>query len=104
MSPRKPQIYRDVIDALVRMCRDGQGQIGPRRAREGVWNPNASAEFLPDQHKMNLLLARLPAGEREVLAQMLAHEVEVGVFETLKALEELGVAPFDDGYEGSPYH
>jgi hypothetical protein len=30
--------------------------------------------------------------------------VVTGVFETLKALEEFQIAPFVDGYEGSPYH
>ena len=35
---------------------------------------------------------------------MLAHEVEVGMFETLKALEQFQIEPFKDGYEGSPYN
>lgn len=35
---------------------------------------------------------------------MLSEQVECGVFETLKVLEEAGVEPFRDGYEGSPYH
>ncbi len=57
----------------------------------------------PDQHEINLLLARLPEAEREILAGMLVHEVELGVFETLKVLEEFRIAPFEDGYEGSPF-
>ncbi len=32
-----------MIDRLVRSCNEGQGQIGPRRAKAGVWNANADA-------------------------------------------------------------
>ena len=102
--PEKPPSYRRVIDELVRVCHEGQGQIGPRRARAGVWNQNATAEFIPDQNQINLLLQRLSAADREVLAGMLAQAVETGVFETLKVLEEFEVEPFQDGYEGTPYH
>ncbi len=42
--------------------------------------------------------------DREVVAEMLSHQVEVGIFESLKVLERFGVAPFQDGYEGSPFH
>src|ERR1700722_13361062 len=98
-GPKKSQTYRDVIDELVRVCRGGQGQIGPRRVRDGVWNENATAECLPDQHAINLLLTRLRAEDREILAGMLANEVVCGVFETLKTLEQFGVSPFVDGYE-----
>ncbi len=35
---------------------------------------------------------------------MLVHQVELGMFETLKVLEEHEVPPFMDGYEGSPFH
>ena len=101
---RKPAEYRAFIDEMVEVCRDGQGQIGARRAREGLWNENATADFLPDQHAVNLLLRRLDSSEREVLARLLASEVVTGVFETIKALEEFQIAPFVDGYEGSPYH
>jgi hypothetical protein len=103
-SPQKPRNYRDVIDELVRMCHDGQGQIGARRVREGVWNENAKADFIPEQHQINLLLERLSPSDREILAGMLAHATETGVFETLKTLEEFQIEPFTDGYEGSPYH
>jgi hypothetical protein len=34
----------------------------------------------------------------------LADEVELGVFETLKALEQFDIAPFESGYEGSAYN
>ena len=69
-----------------------------------MWNQDATAKFIPEQHQINLLLQRLSATEREVLAGMLAQEVMPGVFETLKVLEEFVVEPFQDGYEGSPYH
>jgi len=101
---RKPRAYREMIDALVAVCREGRGSTGARRAREGVWNRNASATVVPEQHEFNRFLTRLTRADREVLARMLVHELEAGVFETLKVLEEFEVAPFEDGYEGSPFH
>lgn len=103
-SLQKPQSYRDVIDELVRMCHDGQGQLGARRVREGVWNKNASEAVIPDQQQINLLLERLSLSDRAIIADLLAQEVVTGVFETLKVLEEFQIEPFRDGYEGSPYH
>lgn len=100
----KPQRYRDVIDHLVDVCHNGQGQIGARRMRAALWNQNASSEYMPDQHQINLLLARLPATDRDILAQLLAREVELGVFETLKALEQFEIVPFESGYEGSAFN
>jgi hypothetical protein len=103
-NPQKPRNYRDVIDELVRMCHKGQGQIGARRIREGVWNKNASEAETPDQHQINLLLERLSPSDRDMIAGLLAQEVVTGVFETLKVLEEFSIEPFTDGYEGSPNH
>jgi hypothetical protein len=100
----KPQKYRDLIDCLVHICQDGEGQIGARRARQGVWNQNADAERLPDQHQFNLLLTRMPAADRDILARLLAHEVFVGVFLTLRTLEQFEITPFESGYEGSAYN
>ena len=100
----KPRTYRELIDELVRVCKDGQGQIGARRARNGVWNQNATKDFIPEQHEINLLLKRLSSADREVLAGMLTQEVVTGVFETLKALEQVEIEPFKDGYEGSPFN
>jgi hypothetical protein len=101
---QKPKVYRDMIDELVQVCKHGQGQIGARRARAGVWNGNATPEFIPDQYAINALLKRLSVEDREVIAGMLAHAVETGVFETLKVLETFEIEPFKDGYEGSPYN
>ncbi|MBM3496802.1 MAG: hypothetical protein FJX72_21145 [Armatimonadetes bacterium] len=101
---RKPRAYRDIIDELVAVCREGQGQIGPTRTRAGVWNPHIDASSDPHQHAINQLPARLPLADREIVAQMLAGEFAGGVFETLKALEAHGVPPFQDGYGGSPFH
>jgi hypothetical protein len=53
---------------------------------------------------VNELLSRLTGSEREILSKMLAREVEVGVFETLKVLEASQIAPLEEGYEGSLYH
>ena len=104
MVDPKPKLYRDFIDDLVRVCRAGQGQIGPERARRGVWNPHITAITAPDQHAMNLLLAKLGAADRETIASFLAEAFEGGVFEALKALERFEVPPFQEGYEGSPYN
>lgn len=100
----KPSSYRSVIDALVSMCRAGQGRVGASRIQSGVWNPNASPSVLPEQHRVNELLARLSPEDRAALAEVLVQEVQLGVFETLKVLEQNGVSPFEDGYEGSAYH
>lgn len=105
-GPKKPQKYRDIIDALVDVCQEGEGQIAAERVREGVWHkwPNAENESLREEHEINLLLKRLSAKDRKILAKMLEQEVVTGVFETLKTLEEFEVPPFEDGYEGSPYN
>jgi hypothetical protein len=103
-TKQKPAIYKEMIDALVKTCKDGQGQIGSKRARRGTWNQNATAEFIPDQHQINLLLKRLSPTDREIFAQVLAQQVVTGVFETLKVLEQFQIEPFKDGYEGSPYN
>jgi hypothetical protein len=102
--PSKPQVYRDVIDALVDMCKNVQGQVGPDRARRGLWNQNATSEFIPDQHEINLFLARLSPKDRETLAAMLEHQVEVGVHQTLAILGDHGIEPFVEGYEGAAYN
>jgi hypothetical protein len=104
LADSKPKLYRDFIDDLVHVCHLGQGQIGPDRARRGIWNPHITDTTAPDQHAMNLLLAKLGASDRETIATFLAQEFEGGVFETLKALEKFQIAPFEEGYEGSPNH
>jgi hypothetical protein len=92
------------VAQLFSLSKDGQGQIGARRVRAGVWNANATLDFIPDQHAINLLLKRLSAEDREIIAGMLAQEVVTGVFETLKVLEKFEIEPFREGYEGSPYN
>jgi hypothetical protein len=44
------------------------------------------------------------ADDRNILAGILADQVVTGVFETLKVLEQFGVEPFTQGYEGSPFN
>jgi len=102
-KPQNPRVYKEVIDELVRACKSGQGQLSAQRARKGVWNQNATPDFIPEQHQINLLLKRLSPEEREVLAGMLADEVVTGVFETLKVLEQFSIEPFTGSYEGSPF-
>lgn len=96
--------YKRMIDSLVDVCNKGQGQVGANRVRRGVWNPNANQNFLSDQHAINELLSRMSEEDRDVIARMLTHQVEVGVFETLKVLEQNNIAPFQEAFEGSPYH
>ena len=100
----KSQIYRDFIDHMVEVCHKGQGAIGPNRARKGIWNVNATPDYITDQYKINQLLANLDDEQRDVIAGMLSGAFKGGVFETLKALEEFEIEPFVEGYEGSPYN
>jgi hypothetical protein len=88
----------------VRVCREGQGQISARRARAGIWNTNATPDYIQYQHEINEFLARLSVQDREILAKVLVQEVVLGVFESLKVLEQFQIAPFEEGYEGTPYH
>lgn len=101
---RADRRYRDLIDRLVHDCRSGQGQIDAHRARAGVWNEIAAPDLLPEQHAINLLLARMPEGDREILARMLTEAFSEGVFTALVALHEARIEPFDKGYEGTPFH
>lgn len=96
--------YRELIDELVQQCKEGQGQIAARRTRDGVWNKNASAKKMPEQHRFNSLLKALTPKQREVLADMLAEQFQGGVHQTLVTLHEHEVKPFDRAYEGTPFH
>jgi len=98
--------YRALIDALVRACREGQGQIGPSRVRRGVWNTNAGdgRDEVPDPAHLNRLLDGLNDTDRAVLAGMLEEAFVGGVHETLVSLHEMSMQPFENGYEGTPYH
>ena len=101
---RKPESYRMFIDDLVEMCRNGQGQIGANKVLSGIWNQNATADFLQDQHEINLLLRRLSESDRKILATLFSSEDVTGDFETMKALETYEIPPFESGYEGSPFN
>src|SRR4051812_8202277 len=90
-ADREDSCYRMVIDELVRSCREGQGQIGPQRARAGIWNQNASADELPDQHAANKLLAAMSTSEREVLARLLEEAFVGGMHEALVVLHGTSV-------------
>jgi hypothetical protein len=59
---------------------------------------------MPDQLAVNELLRGLTGSEREVLAQMLALEFVGGVHEALVVLHQAQVEPFQEGYEGTPFH
>jgi hypothetical protein len=97
-------LYRRVIDRLVKSSRRGQGQIGPTRVRAGVWNPDAAKAGSDDQQNINLFLERLSPEDRDILAAMLADAFVSGVHEALVVLHESGITPFEDGYEGTPFN
>lgn len=106
----KPKHYRDIIDTLVRMCREGQVQISSRQEREESLSRVASGFFSrqvqidSSRQALEGLLKRLSAEDRDLLIGMFRDQVELGVFETLKTLEVFQVPPFQDGYEGSPLY
>lgn len=58
--------YRQLIDRLVRECKEGQGPLA----------------------------ARGPAADAYV----------AGVHDTLRVLHDAQVPPFEEGYEGTPFH
>lgn len=97
-------MYRQVIDAMVVECAQGQGQVSAHRVRAGVWNVDAEEdpEALPDQHVINQILRKLDPEEREFLAQLMADEFSSGVFNALNVLHVAAVAPFELGYDGTP--
>ena len=96
--------YRLVIDRLVRECREGQGRLASDRALKGLWNPHAQGPGRRDQREVNDLLAGLTEQQRQVMARVLAQEFVSGVHQSLVVLHELEVAPFEEGYEGTPFH
>ena len=100
------ELYRTLIDELVKECREGQGQVGSRRARTGIWNPSADTvpNDLPEQRRINVLLAAIGQEDRELLAQMLVEAFESGMFTALRILHDYQVSPFEDGYEGTPFN
>jgi hypothetical protein len=62
---RDVALYKRVVDGLVEECQSGQGQIGPRRARAGVWNHAATADMpMENQWHLNQLLAPLNDEQR----------------------------------------
>jgi hypothetical protein len=96
--------YRSLIDALVEECRDGQGQVLSGWVRRGVWNRYAldHPDELPEEDRMNNVLARLDDEDRAVVARMLELSYAGGVHDTLRTLHDHEVPPFDDAYEGTP--
>ncbi len=94
------ELYRNVIDTLVRSSLEGQGETGPKRVRAGVWH-GPGADGTSDAEVM---LAKLDGRERELVAGMLLEMFVSGVHETLAVLHRGGVAPFDRSYDRTPFH
>jgi hypothetical protein len=95
--------YRRLIDQLVHSCQQGQGQISPGRVRRGTWNREATAAGIPDQQRINDLLARMSPADRDVLAGIVFDAFVGGVHEALVVLHENQVSPFEDGIDGAPF-
>ncbi len=97
-------LYRQIIDAMVVECAQGQGQVSAHRVRAGVWSVDAEEDpgSLPDQHAINLILNKLDSKERELLARLIADEFSSGVFNALNVLHVAAVEPFQLGYDGTP--
>ena len=103
MSEDKRSQYRYLIDALVEECREGE--IFPRWVRDGVWNRYAvdHPDEMPDEHRLNSVLARLSIEDRAAVAFMVEESYVAAVHNTLRLLHDEEVPPFDESYEGTPY-
>jgi len=97
-------LYRELIDAFVRSCREGAGQLSAQRIRDGVWHPGASQRSLPTEHAMNVLLQCLTPSQRATLAQAVAERFVGGVFDAIAQLSWEDLEPFDGAYEGDPFN
>lgn len=104
MSDDPRWLYRQMIDAMVVACAQGQGQISAQRVRVGLWNANAHeiADVDPNQEAMNALLAGLSEPQRATLAALFAEEFASGMFNALEVLHAAHLPPFESGYEGDP--
>lgn len=104
MSDDPRWLYRQMIDAMVVLCAQGQGQVSAQRIRLGIWNANAEAAASadPHQHTMNALLSSLTPEQREALALLFAEEFASGIFNALEVLHAAHLDPFVVGYEGHP--
>lgn len=98
------QEYRDLIDDLVDRCRNGQGAIAARAARIEPRQPDVPPESSPWSWRMYRVASKLSPEERDDLAALLKHQFEGGVHTALVALHEAEMPPFEDGYEGTPFH
>ncbi len=98
------ELYKKMIDQLVDMCQNGQGNIGHERILSGVWNQYITKELDETQFEFNAILKKLNSNERKILASMMSDQVTTGVFETLKILEENQIEPFTKSYEGSCFN
>ncbi|WP_232549832.1 DUF6547 family protein [Propioniciclava soli] len=104
MSEDPRWLYRQMIDAMVVSCAQGQGQISAQRVRVGVWNDNADeiADVDPSPQAMNTVLASLSEAQREALAVLFAEEFASGVFNALEVLHAARCTHFEEGYDGDP--
>ena len=104
MDDGASQLYRRVIDELVNATLRGQGRIASDRVRRGVWNPHATPDALADQVAINEVLGRLSEHDRTILAGVVADAFRSGVHQALVTLHEEAVPPFEQAYEGTPFH
>jgi hypothetical protein len=95
MTGKDREQYRTMIDELVRECHHGQGRIGAGWAMRGVWiqAANDRPDDMPEEHRINMLLAGMEQEDREVLARMLASAFEDGVFPAAGHRYQLATRP-----------
>jgi len=61
------------------------------------------AEMTAGENEIADLISRMALADRRILARMLEEQVFIGVFETIKVLEEFEIQPIIGGHEGSPH-
>lgn len=107
--------YRQIIDAMVSSCREGQGQLASERVLAGRWinNIDERQEFLNreslEPHERSQLaqhefVQSLTETQRAVLASMLESQFANGVFNALVAIDSAEIQPFSEAYEGSSFN
>ena len=98
--PRRPAIYREVIDALAdRVRRRALRSEVPGQSRED-W----TLDSLPNAWAAKDFLEGLNESDGAMVAALLVGSYYGGIHDTLVVLHEYEIAPFDDGYEADPFH
>ena len=70
-----------------------------------MWNRYAldHPDEMPEENRMNIVLARLGDDDRAEVARMVELSYEGGIHDTLRLLHDNAVPPFDVAYDGTPF-